>query len=309
MSQRAVLPFEERPKGIQRIQTLPDPALGALWDSIIVDVEMKSRLLSQAVLNFTMRGRVARTIIPLHGVIMLTGLPGTGKTSLARGLADRVAKSFPGGKFRLLEVEPHSLASAAHGKTQRAVTDLFAQSIAEAAAAGPTIVLLDEVETLAADRAKLSLEANPIDVHRATDAVLVQLDALAEDHPQLLIVATSNFPQAVDEAFMSRCDLILEIPLPDREACARIVKECLAGLAGVYPGIGKLVGSPQINDCAAACVGLDGRAIRKMVANALASDPQTAMNPERLTIAALLDAAKAVHKTRAKKNSKTEAPA
>src|SRR3546814_14136991 len=54
-------------------------------------------------------------------------------------------------RFRLLEVEPHSLMSAAHGKTQRAVTDLFAQSIAEAAAAGPTMVLLDEVETLAAD--------------------------------------------------------------------------------------------------------------------------------------------------------------
>jgi len=58
------------------------------------------------------------------------------------------------------------------GKTQRAVSDLFSQSIAEAAAAAPTIVLLDEVETLAADRSKLSFDANPIDVHRATDAVL-----------------------------------------------------------------------------------------------------------------------------------------
>ncbi|MEI9986116.1 MAG: hypothetical protein WDN69_24840 [Aliidongia sp.] len=60
------------------------------------------------------------------------------------------------------------------GKTQRAVSDLFSQSIAEAATGGPIIVLLDEVETLAADRSKMSLEANPIDIHRATDAVLVQ---------------------------------------------------------------------------------------------------------------------------------------
>ena len=79
------------------------------------------------------------------------------------------------------------------GKTQRAVTDLFAQTIAEAAAAGPTIVLLDEVETLAVDRSKLSLEANPVDIHRATDAVLVQLDALADEYPNLLFLATSNF--------------------------------------------------------------------------------------------------------------------
>ena len=195
MNQQAGFAVDERPKGVQRIRRLPDPALGALWDSILVDEDLKSRLLSQAVLNFTMRGKVPRTVIPLHGVIMLTGLPGTGKTSLARGLAHRVATSFPGGKFKLLEVEPHSLASAAHGKTQRAVMDLFGQAIAEAATAGPTIVLLDEVETLAADRAKLSLEANPVDVHRATDAVLVQLDALAESHPQLLFVATSNFPK------------------------------------------------------------------------------------------------------------------
>ncbi len=74
----------------------------------------------------------------------------------------------------MLEVEPHALTSSAMGKTQRAVSDLFSQSIAEAATGGPIIVLLDEVETLAADRSKMSLEANPIDIHRATDAVLVQ---------------------------------------------------------------------------------------------------------------------------------------
>lgn len=300
MNQRAIIPMTERPKGIQTIRALPDAALGALWDSIIIDEDMKRRLLSQAVLNFTMRGKVPRSVIPLHGVIMLTGLPGTGKTSLARGLAHRVATSFSGGRFRLLEVEPHSLASAAHGKTQRAVTDLFAQSIAEAATAGPTMVLLDEVETLAADRAKLSLEANPVDVHRATDAVLVQLDTLAEAHPNLLFIATSNFPQAVDDAFLSRCDLILEVPLPDREACARILKDCLDGLAKIYPAIGRLATARGVDDCAAACVGLDGRAIRKMVANALACDPKTAMNPEGVTMEALLTAARAAHKARVK---------
>ena len=176
MKHQQLMDTEERPKGIQKIRRLPDAALGALWDSIIMDEAEKARLLSQAVLNFTVRPQVPRSVIPLHGVILLVGPPGTGKTTLARGLAHRVAESFSGGRFRLLEVEPHSLASAAHGKTQRAVTDLFSQSIAEAAASGPTIVLLDEVETLAADRSKLSLEANPVDVHRATDAVLVQLD-------------------------------------------------------------------------------------------------------------------------------------
>ncbi len=281
------------PKGIQRIRTLPDPALGALWDSIILDKGLKDQLLSQAMLNFTLRGRVERSVIPLHGVILLVGPPGTGKTSLARGLAHRTAQSFNSGKFRLIEVEPHALTSSALGKTQRAVTDLFAQSISEAALGGPTIVLLDEVETLAADRSKMSLEANPIDIHRATDAVLVQLDALAETHPELLFVATSNFPEAVDSAFTSRCDLVANIPLPDHEACRQILSECLLGLSRNFPDIADLVSSPQFGQCAAECVALDGRAIRKMVANALASTPAVAMNPASVTIEQLLAAARA----------------
>ena len=287
-----------RPKGIQRTRRLPDPRLGDLWDSIILNDALKEQLLSQAMLNFTLRGKVDRSVIPLHGAIFLVGPPGTGKTSLARGLAHRTAKSFEGDGFRLLEVEPHALTSSAMGKTQRAVSELFAQSIAEAAACGPTIVLLDEVETLAADRSKLSLEANPIDIHRATDAVLVQLDALADKHPNLLFLATSNFPQAVDSAFTSRCDLVVHIPLPDRDACRQILKHCLVGLGKTYSAIGRLPSLPQFELCAAECVGLDGRAIRKMVATALASSPQTAMNPERVTIENLLAAARAAKASR-----------
>src|SRR3989304_5121563 len=121
------------PKGIQRNIPLPDASLGVLWDSIIISEQTKNLLLCQAVLNFTVRTKVDRTVLPLHGLILLVGLPGTGKTSLARGLAHRTPQSFNGAKFHLLEIEPHSLTSSAMGKTQRAVSDLFSQAIAESA--------------------------------------------------------------------------------------------------------------------------------------------------------------------------------
>lgn len=286
------------PKGIHRIWKLPDTSLGVLWDSILMDEGTKNQLLSQAIVNFTVRGKVERSVLPLHGVILLVGPPGTGKTSLAKGLAHRVAESFKNAKFQLLEVEPHTLTSSAMGKTQRAVSDLFSQAIAEATENGPTIVLLDEVETLAADRSKLSLEANPVDVHRATDAVLVQLDILAEKYPNLLFIATSNFPQAVDSAFISRCDLVLEVPLPGTDACKQILKECLRGVAKKFPEIGKLELAAGFDDCARECQGLDGRAIRKVVANALAANRETAINPNKVTIENLLDAIKQAKKVR-----------
>lgn len=292
---------EDLPRGISAVRQLPDPALDALWDSIIVDTGLKDRLLAQAMLNFSLRPKVSRDLLPMHGVILLVGEPGTGKTSLARGLASKVASFMRNAKPRLVEVDPHALTSSAMGKTQRAVSELFSQTIAEQASNGVTIVLLDEVETLAADRARMSLEANPVDIHRATDAVLVQLDALAERHPNILFIATSNFPQAIDDAFTSRCDLVIEVPPPSQEALEQILAQCLSGLAQQFPGLRALADSKEIKKVAQASKGLDGRALRKMVVNAMAMRREVAVDPNKLTAADLLSAAEDSRAARSRK--------
>lgn len=270
--------------GILDSRNLPDVDFSALWDAIIIEEEMKSRLLSQAVLNFTLRPQVDRAEIPLHGVILLVGSPGTGKTSLARGLATRASDVLKGlGNFLYLEVEPHTLTSAALGKSQKAITELLGNTISEFASTRPVIVLLDEVETLASDRSKMSLEANPIDVHRATDAVLAQLDQLAIKHTNLLFIATSNFPEAIDSAFLSRADLIMTIELPGPEACRKILISSLEALGRSFPGVKQVSSDPIFEEAARLCRGLDGRRIRKIIPTACTFSKQTALDPNRLT--------------------------
>jgi pachytene checkpoint protein 2 len=298
-------PWNVNAEGILDSRHLPDADFDAQWDAIVIDSALKDELLAQGVLNFTLRPHVNRSLVPFHGILLLVGPPGTGKTSLARGLASRIAGAVQGaGSFRYLEVEPHALASSALGRSQKAVTELFAQTIAENASE-PLIVLLDEVETLAADRSKMSLEANPIDVHRATDAVLAQLDHLASTRPNLLFIATSNFPEAIDGALVSRADLVRTIGLPTAEACRTIVLSTLDALGAAYSAIAALKNDPDIAKAAKACEGLDGRQIRKLVVSACGRRKEVALNPALLTGADVLAAAKAAQTERKAKEKKS----
>jgi SpoVK/Ycf46/Vps4 family AAA+-type ATPase len=267
---------------------LPDAAWESRWTRIVVPDEVKERLLNFTLFSLKHRARMDAVRLPIHGLIVLAGPPGTGKTTLAGGLADQAARAL-GESVLFVEVDPHVFPSQMLGESQRSVARLFDRTLPDLAQRGrPTIVLLDEVESLAVSRSGASLETNPVDVHRATDAVLAGVDQVARACPNVTFVATTNHAVGVDAAFLSRADLVEDIALPNAAAIELILRDTLHHVLGddAYVEVARRDGDELIA-LARACVAarLDARRVRKLVLRAIASRRELATAPEKLRVA------------------------
>lgn len=272
-------------------ELLPNDRLGGAWEAVVVDPEIKEQMLNQALLSLELRRVLPPTVTAVHGLLVLYGPAGTGKTTLARGLAHELSSVLRQG-LRLIEINPHGLMSAEHGQSQQRVTDLLCDHVPLLADDGrPTLVLLDEVETIGVARSAAGLGANPVDVHRATDALLTAVDRNTEQHPHIITVATSNFTEALDEAFLSRADKAFEIPLPNALAIASILRATLRGFSEAYPALATLAESRELGAIGRRLVGLDGRRVRKLLTEAMALRRETVLEPGKLTMASLRAAA------------------
>jgi pachytene checkpoint protein 2 len=274
------------PPGIVGVHVLPADHHEGPWESIVTPPGLKERLLGTALLLLRHGRSLSQLNGAPHGLVLLSGPPGTGKTTLCQGLAQKVALALSQrGATTFVEIDPHAFPSDMLGEGPRAVQKLFADTLPELAARRPhTIVLVDEIEALAVRRSSASFETNPVDVHRATDALLSGLDTLRKSSPQVLVLGTTNFAAAVDEAFLDRADLALRLGLPDEPTIAEILRQTIGESAMVFPGMNQLVGDEElISDLAKRCLGLDGRRIRKLVLRAMGSRPQLGLDPGQVT--------------------------
>jgi hypothetical protein len=98
--------------------------------------------------------------------VVIAGPPGTGKTTLAGGLADQAARVL-GETLLFVDIDPHAFPSQLLGESQRGVARLFERTVPDIARRGrPTVVLL---ATMTAESSRPPLEASGFEILGYTD--------------------------------------------------------------------------------------------------------------------------------------------
>lgn len=257
--------------GFLEWRTLPQPGWDQFWDRIYVDAEVKERLERFARLMLFDRKTVSGLGLPISTVALLAGPPGTGKTSLARGLADRLARDLAaeGRTLAFAEVDGHALPSQMLGESQRNVAHLFERSIPELAEnVDAVVVLIDEIDGFAVDRASANAGTDPVDVVRATEAALRGVDRLAAMELPVVILGTTNFAGLLDEAFVDRLDLVEYVTDPDAPTIATILEDSLVSLQpDAAPD--EFSWTAEVGET---LVGLSAREVRRLVLLAMLHD-------------------------------------
>jgi SpoVK/Ycf46/Vps4 family AAA+-type ATPase len=142
--------------------------------------------------------------------VLLTGAPGTGKTSTARSIAQRLG-------VPLFRADLSALMSSYLGKTGQNLKAALTQ-----ARAVPSVMLLDEFDAIAKRR------DDPTDVGELKRIVNVLLLELEEWPAGGLLIAATNHPELLDRAIWRRFERVVEIGLPSADVRRQIVERHLS---------------------------------------------------------------------------------
>ncbi len=143
--------------------------------------------------------------------ILLTGLPGTGKTLLAKAVASESGVNF-------ISVKGPALLSKWVGESERGIREVFKK----AKQASPCIIFFDEIDAIAPTR---GASADSHVTERVISQLLTELDGI-EELKGVVVLAASNRPDIIDPALLraGRFDFQLELPVPDKKARLEIFK-------------------------------------------------------------------------------------
>jgi len=215
----------DKAKSFVNTITIPDPQFDGYWDDIIIDQQIKTGLFNYC-LSVPKMGSLSHTRCALYRSTLLYGEPGTGKTSLAIGVANKVAqveKAKTGKNAKLFQFNLGMLFNSLLGESVKRVSEVF-QVTRIAARQGLVFGLFDEVESVGIERGNLGV-GDPTEVFRVVIEVLAGIDRLRTCGGTSVILMTSNFPQAIDRAIRDRTDVDFYIGMPTKEIASMIIQD------------------------------------------------------------------------------------
>jgi len=154
-------------------------------------------------------------IEPPKGV-MLHGPPGTGKTMIAKAVANETDANF-------VSISGPEIMSKYYGESEKQLREIFD----EAEKTAPTIIFIDEIDSIAPKREEVTGE-----VERRVVAQLLSLMDGLKKRGQVIVIAATNRPNAVDLALRrgGRFDREIEIGIPDRKGRLEILQVHTRGM-------------------------------------------------------------------------------
>jgi len=186
------------------------------WDDIGGLDETKNEI--KFALGMTLAQHPAGVRIAAWTRILFYGPPGTGKTLLAAATSNAV-RSTEGVPSVFYNVKVSSVLSKYFGESSKILSELYGT----ARDTSPSVVFLDEFESLAAQRDASDSGAE----RRILSTLLSELDGMdskGRNDLYVLTIAATNRPWDLDNAVLSRFEKKILIPLPDETTRDRILR-------------------------------------------------------------------------------------
>jgi transitional endoplasmic reticulum ATPase len=179
--------------------------------------------------------------------VLLHGPPGTGKTLLAKAVANETNSNF-------FTIGGPEIMSKYHGESEERLRNVFQEAEKNA----PSIIFIDEIDSIAPKREEVSGE-----VERRIVAQLLSLMDGMKSRGKVVVIAATNRVDAIDPALRrpGRFDREIEIGVPNRDGRLEVLQIHTRGMP-----LDKDVDLQRLADISHGFVGADLQALAKEAA-------------------------------------------